>query len=398
MRVRIAIIVGCAVSAAPVAAQVPLTRSDAVEAAVARGGRLGLAQADTAVAGAALLAARARPNPALDLSYSRSVPTYHVSVDVPVDYPRLRRLRIQSAQASVRAADLRYTFARASIAMEADTTYTRAIAARERLALSRRTALDADRLLHMVERRRDAGDASDMDVELARVNAGEQANVAASDSLTYVSSVLDLQALLGDTTGTLAVVPSDSITMPPPPPARRATTVNEAAAALSLEAADLATRLQRRSRWSQLSFSLGAETGDPDQRGILPTVGVGIGLPLLDRNRGGIALAEAEQLRAGAELTLARIEARSAVAHAERERANALSRVERDRVLVTSADRVAAMSLTAYREGASSLPNVLEAQRSAREILAQYVDDLAAAWIATAELRVSSLTPISPNP
>jgi outer membrane protein TolC len=52
------------------------------------------------------------------------------------------------------------------------------------------------------------------------------------------------------------------------------------------------------------------------------------------------------------------------------------------------------MALTAYREGASSLPNVLEAHRTARDVLAQYIDDLAAAWIATAELRVFSLTPL----
>jgi len=56
------------------------------------------------------------------------------------------------------------------------------------------------------------------------------------------------------------------------------------------------------------------------------------------------------------------------------------------------------MSLTAYREGQSSLPNVLEAQRNARDILGQYVDDLAEAWIASAELRVYTLTTASTRP
>jgi outer membrane protein TolC len=60
---------------------------------------------------------------------------------------------------------------------------------------------------------------------------------------------------------------------------------------------------------------------------------------------------------------------------------------------VVSANRVAAMSLTAYREGAASLPNVLEAQRSAREIVARYIDDLSDAWIATAQLRLLALAP-----
>ena len=60
--------------------------------------------------------------------------------------------------------------------------------------------------------------------------------------------------------------------------------------------------------------------------------------------------------------------------------------------LVASAGRVAALSLTAYREGAAPLATAIEAQRNSREILAQYIDDLAAAWIATAALRVRTLT------
>ena len=47
----------------------------------------------------------------------------------------------------------------------------------------------------------------------------------------------------------------------------------------------------------------------------------------------------------------------------------------RDSALVLRAQRVAARALTAYAEGASALPAVLEARRSAREVLAQYIDD-----------------------
>ena len=72
-----------------------------------------------------------------------------------------------------------------------------------------------------------------------------------------------------------------------------------------------------------------------------------------------------------------------------------MAKVGRDRLLLASANRVATMSLTAYREGQSSLPNVLEAQRNARDILGQYIDDVAAAWIATASLRVFTLTTAS---
>ena len=118
---------------------------------------------------------------------------------------------------------------------------------------------------------------------------------------------------------------------------------------------------------------------------------------MFDRNRGADRPGRGGAVRATAELTLAQVDARNQIAHALRERENALARVARDRLLVTSANRVVAMSLTAYREGASSLSNVLEAQRTARDVLAQYIDDLANAWIATAELRVLAMVPSS-NP
>jgi cobalt-zinc-cadmium efflux system outer membrane protein len=173
----------------------------------------------------------------------------------------------------------------------------------------------------------------------------------------------------------------------------RPVTLGEAAASLSLESATLSARLQRRSIWTTPSLSLGFEHGDPDQPGILPTFGLGIALPLFDRNRGGVAQAEAERARAAAELTLAQVEARNQIAHATRERENAVARVGRDQLVAASANRVAAMSLTAYREGASSLVNVIEAVRTSREVLAQYITDLAAAWIATAELRALGAAP-----
>ena len=104
--------------------------------------------------------------------------------------------------------------------------------------------------------------------------------------------------------------------------------------------------------------------------GSLPTFGIGIGLPLFDRNRGGIAQAEAERVRgaggAGARAGRGAQRDRARACASERTRSR---KVARDRQLVASADRVAAMSLTAYREGASSLPNVLEAQRNARDVL-----------------------------
>lgn len=381
-----------------------VSRSEAIASAVARGARLGVARADTLAASAQLITARALQNPALSASYSKSTPQYHVTMEVPIDLPALRRARIGSARAARTAADYRFAFERAAVMLDADTTYTRALAAREHARLSRRNAQEADSLRRIAVRRRDEGDASDMDVELATVNAGQAENIAASDSLTFLSAVLDLQAAMGIADRSLVITPSDSLTDPPvdDTPARDTTptradqqTLPVAAARAEFQAATLGLRVQRRSIFTAPSVMFGIETGDPtgSEPGILPTFGIGLPLPFFNRNAGPIAQAEAERLRAQSELTLATVESRTEIARTRRELAIAVDKVRRDRALVTSANRVAAMSLTAYREGAAPLATVLEAQRNSRDVLAQYVDDLAAAWIATAELRVLTLTP-----
>jgi cobalt-zinc-cadmium efflux system outer membrane protein len=316
-------------------------------------------------------------------------------VDLPLDLTGVRSARIRSAQSTRLASQYRFQFERAAAALDADTTYTRALAAVEHLRLARRNAKDADSLRRMSIVRRDAGDASELDVLLATVNAGQAANVTAADSLTYVSTLFDLQAVMGLDADRVVVAPIDSLALP-------ASTSTDAvplralpvaAAEQALTAADLLVRAQRRSIFTPFSIQAGIEHGDPSQPGILPTFGVSIPLPLLNRNRGPIALAEAERERARAELALARIETQSAIGRAIRSRNLALEKIQRDRLLVESATRIAAMSLTAYREGAQGLPAVLEAQRNARDILSQYIDDLATAWIATATIALYNLTP-----
>src|SRR4051812_43844280 len=89
-------------------AQRPVTRADAVDAAVTVGPRLAVAQADTAVALAALITARALPNPTLAASYTKDPPPYHASLEIPIDFPWLRGARVGSARAARVAAQYHY--------------------------------------------------------------------------------------------------------------------------------------------------------------------------------------------------------------------------------------------------------------------------------------------------
>ena len=120
-------------------------------------------------------------------------------------------------------------------------------------------------------------------------------------------------------------------------------------------------------------------------------------LPIFNRNQGPIAEAEAEQGRARAQLATVRLEARQRLVEGLRERDALRAQITRDIDLVVRAQRVATRSITAYREGASALPAVLEARRSAREVLGQYIDDLAALLTVNTELRALTQT-VSPAP
>lgn len=451
--------------AMPVSAQLPVTRADAERAALAAGARIALARADSAVARAQLITARAIPNPTVGFTRSEAVPKRHINLDIPFDAPWTRGPRVASANATVRAARLRLLSERAAALLEVDTTYTRALAAEARVRLSRQTARDADSLRKMTMARRDVGDASDLDVDLATVTAGQQANVAATDALMFMSAVLTVQTLMGIPADSIVIVLADSLRLAPtateqmlrsidstadvilPPPAvvtspvtipsqtpttQRAgvapaappsapaagaaaatpsatatsllpptigATPSVAAAEASLQAAELAVRAERRNLIGLPTLILGVEwddaAEDPPNRK-MPLIGLSLPVPLFNRNQGPIATAEAERARASATLTATRLVARQRFVEGLRERESLRARVARDQELVVRAERVAAKSLTAYREGASALPAVLEARRTAREVLGQYIDDLAALLTIQAELRALT-QPVPPQ-
>lgn len=381
-------------------AQQVVTRPEAIDAALTRGARLAIARADTAGANARLVTARAWQNPNLATSYSKSVPQIHITLELPIDLPGVRSSRIAAAQASQRAASFRFQFERAAIVLDADTTFTRAQSALAHARLSRRNAADADSLLRMAVARRNAGDAAELDVQLANVNAGQQANVAIADSIAAILALDELRTVMGIPATGAPLLLADSFAIQPFDSAQAfaGTPLPIAAATASLTAAEIGLRLQRRSVLGSPSLMAGFETHDPTggEKGILPTFGISLPLPFLNRNNGPIAEATAERSRARAELELARLESTAQITRAFRERNAAFARVARDQALVASANRVAAMSLTAYRAGAASLPNVFEAQRNAREVLAQYIDDVAAALVASSTVRLLTLTTSSP--
>lgn len=379
----------------------PVSRTDVLASALANGPRARLARADSGTAAAALTLAREWANPVVGFQYTEDTPRHHYTVDLPLDLPWLRSARIGSARAGRDAALHRYAFERAAIAFDADTAYTRALAAAARARLSARSAADADSLLSLARLRRDAGDASDLDVQLATVSAGQLANGAAADALDAATALLAVQAAMGMPSRTLTIALTDTLDAGPSlDPTTESAPLLVRAAEAQARSAERALAFERKSLFVAPSLSFGFESHDPGGTGskALPTIGLGLQVPLFNQNRGAIRLATAERDRAAAELALTRIETDAARSRAERSLTVARERLARSGRLVGAADRVAALSLLAYREGAATLPAVLEAQRTAREALTQYYDDLAAVRTAGGLLQLLTLTEGRANP
>jgi len=379
-------------------AQQPLSRSEAIQTALGKSVLVTAISADTLAASARLRSAREYPNPSLTMSYSKDAPQNHFSFDIPLDLPGIRGPRVRAAEAARTSARFGFLAGRAAIELNVDTMYTTAQGAGLRAALSHEIALDAAKLLSDTRARRDAGDASDLDVNLAEVSAEQAANVANADSLEAIDTRLELQAAMGLRGDTIMVTLRDSLTAPDygrvgvlsGPAPTPASTPAVAAASAAVTSAQQTLLFQRRSVFGVPSIQLGADAKDPTgaEKGLLPTVGIALPIPFFNRNGGAIAAAHAEVARAQAELTIAQLNAATELARAYRTRTVAESRVARDRTIMDAATRNVSMAERAYTAGELALGSILETRRAQYDAQAQYVTDLVSANVAAALVRV----------
>lgn len=374
-----------------------LSRDSSVSIAQLHGSRAAIAMATSRSASARVREAGAIANPLLSATYSKAVPQYHAIIDLPLDFVTMRGPRVAAARSASEAAQLRLAYERAAIRLDVDTSYTIAAASRARAVLSLRNAVDAESLLTIAGVRRNAGDASDLDVDVARINAGRARNTALADSMTAVAALLELQQALGLSAAQPTIALGDTLAVPPDDSlGGSGVALPVAAAQRDLQSAEQTLALEKRGIWSGLALQAGIENHDPTgaESGILPTFGLSLPLPLFNQGQGAIGVAAADRDRAKVELAVAQRESAALTARARRDLAAARARVARDRELVATADRVARLSLRAYAEGAYPLTTVLEAQRNARDSLVELIDDLVAANTAAAALRLYAGTTI----
>jgi cobalt-zinc-cadmium efflux system outer membrane protein len=376
--------------AVPLAAQRPVSLEEAVAAAQANAPELALAGADSAAARAGVGIAREFPNPTASLGYSKSVPNHHLEVEQPIDYPWLRSVRIRAAETAAGASRLTMAAERAVVRYQVELAYARAAGAAAIGSLSRQNVASGEDLVRSVRARQAAGDVSELDVELAEVTLGQLRNLALTDSLRSITSRLQLQSLMGLPIDRVEVTVADSLVDVPVAEAASPAVLRVAAAREQVAAQEAQLLLARRSRYPAPAVRAGFEQGDPSEPGLLPTLGISIPIPLFNHGGAEVAQARAAADRARAELALAERATALALATAARERDVATARLAVDREMVASAQRVATLSTTAYREGAYPLATVLEAQRNARDARRQYLEDLIASRVAEAAYRLAT--------
>jgi cobalt-zinc-cadmium efflux system outer membrane protein len=211
-----------------------------------------------------------------------------------------------------------------------------------------------------------------------------------------------LAAELARLAATMGIPDAPPVSCPPLPPTPPQPPEAVALEPRALEESFAVRAAQARLRAAELAIDAARAKGIPDLtltagygQSIEPTaslwtVGVGVPLPMFDRNEGAVAQADAERARAEAELAAAETKVRGdlMIALAEHAGAAANLRLVRQNV-APSAEQALAQAQAAYREGGADYLALLDAQRARIEAGTLELQALLDAWLAVA--RIESL-------
>jgi outer membrane protein, heavy metal efflux system len=304
----------------------PLSPQDAVSLALSVHPQLRAAEAQLTQAAAAHARTTApRYNPTLRADVALSGERLGFSLAQPITLTGQRRLQRQQTRAALDAATAQRTRARLTVAVAARSAYVEAAVAAATAQLARDAVALSVQLEDAARLRHAAGDASLLDLRLARLSRARSASWLLDASAQESTSLADLSAMLGQpitaadlTAEPLAVAPLPTETITAPRSDVRAATAR-------LQAAEHDRRQQQAAALAPLSVGMFIEQEDAE-RFIGPSLGVT--LPLFSRNQLG-------QAEAAAELQVAAAAQRAVTARAETEIATATTRHAEAEALLT---------------------------------------------------------------
>ena len=369
------------------AARVParLTLDEALRLAESRSPALLEARARIAVAEAEALSAPKRPNPSLDVEF-RGYPLFEsnlppfldnqemtIALDQAFEPGDRRRWRSEAAQLGAQASAAESLDVLRRLRLEVQRAYFHAVLARADSGAAKATLEDVDRVLTINRARYEQGELSG--VELRRLQVERHrfaddalvADLALRNARTRLLALLNLRPL-DQSFETVDTLPEDADLPPvaPSPPAGAASErADLRALRLGEQRAEADAKLQHALRIPPFSFGAGWQRDFGTNAVVVRAT---IPLALWNRNEGG-------QSRAAAERTLAVSRTSAASVFAELEVQLARNAVEssRTRVAVIASEYVKNareardIVLAAYRAGAATLIDYLDAQRAFRD-------------------------------
>ena len=394
-------------------AQVVFTIDEAVQQAIDKNLTLVAERLNLTVADAAIATARLRPNPVLsggansldwlgtgfNETNGAGPQEYAVRVDVPFERGGKRELRTAVASTARSIAEAQLADSVRRLQLDVTIAAVDVLEAKAKLRLARENLDTLDRLVKLNERRLTSGALPPLEVTRSRVAMLQYRGSVTTAELTVTQARLKIHALLGRQVGEPLADIEDDLRLPPVAAAPNLDVV-EAAARTNRPDVRALQRDEARSQYDlrlqvaqgRVDYTLGAEyrrQQGVNGKGNLAGLFVSVPLPIFNRNQGEIARAEAEHEKAARSLVALETSVSSEVASAYAEfqsTRDLLTGIERE-LLQPAADARAGTAYV-YQAGATSLLDVLDAQRAFNDTMDAYYTAQAAYRRAEARLRL----------
>ncbi len=405
-----------AAACAPRLAAQERVRSLSVDGAIAEAVQNNLAllaeRANLSIADAASITARLRPNPVLSASAesldwlgtgfdtvnAAGPPQYAVRVDVPFERGGKRDIRIDVADQKRRLAEAQLAESVRRLKLDVAIASIDVLEAKAKLALAEDNLRSLDRLVQLNEQRLASGAIPQLEVTRSRVAMLQYRSAVRTAQLAVSEARLKLLPLLGkqpddvpvDIDDRLGVTPAEA---PALPALQQAAQTRPDLLALRTDQARSVADLRLEQAQGKVDYTVGAEyrrEQGVNGKGNMVGFFMSVPLPFSNRNQGEIARADAEREKAARSVRAGETSVAGEVAAAYQEFESArslLADIEHDLLAPTREARNSVAYV--YQAGATSLLDVLDAQRAFNDTMDTYYSAQAAYRRAQARLSLT---------
>ncbi len=371
-----------------------LSLPEALAAAFAQNPELAAAGREVGVAEGERRQAGLLPNPELSWEAEdtrRDTRTTTITLSQPFELGGKRGARVAVATTGQAIAQLELERQRNGLRADVVQAFHTALRAQTALELAQQSQALTERGLRVVQGRVTAGQASPVEATRAQVQLAqaqsEVRRAASQRSVAYQA----LARLTGSPLATFDHLQAANLSPGAAPTAEALLdkveqTAEWRLAAAQVERGEASLGSEKAQRIPDLTVSLGSQYSREDRERV-NVVGLSMPLPLFDRNQGNVLVAarradQARDLRNAVELRL-RSETRSALS----QWATAMQEVQAyDRTILPSAQQAVDTATRGFEMGKFAFLDVLDAQRTLIEARGLYLDALAAATDARAQL------------